>query len=651
MSYLNALRLHFAGRFQANVSTVNNDPGHFDNAGFQPSYQQMQTATAMNGWFNPQGDAVWRLLGCRVTSAWTPDGEVTVDPLLACIVADSDSRAPAKLVDLDPEQQLVSEIWGLQVRIADSHGNTLLCGDFEPAAFTDIWDRATASAGGDTIAGAMYQSVLSGLVWGDVSSSPFLTQLKAAASDGLLSIKFNVDSFNLDFTSPDFMTGRIVGTIGPASADEPRHLLLGRQFMATSDPDSLPPANFFRPNGNINFCAGVLDAAAGLIYLDLGNALPTGVGDSLLDLGDLALQLCNPASGASVTLATIASQGTGGYSSDPQWYARTAGVVVLAVPQKYRAAAARLPLCLVGALGRVNEAASGAFVRADAYVFRASPQDTVAIDVYATQFGQPMANAVIAFTADASQLQPGNYVNANEVPPVATPLTAIGFASATSVLTATTGTNGKATLSLTLSDPGTPRYFNDGADYGIDGQVYGVRPSFQNASDNAAVNPWNFVSILLWSGYAQPAQPTWAQVQPIFQQYANLYPVMLRFLDMGNEASVIAHADLLTLAFGLNPADPNAMPVTRDLSPAKRATILAWLAQQPRTSAGAARPVHSAPVAPAAVPPPAAKAAAISPPGAEPVELESSGIVAPSRGGKADAAARRLIRQKQGALS
>jgi hypothetical protein len=38
MSYLNALRLHFAGQFQANPSTVNNDPGHFDNATFQPSY-------------------------------------------------------------------------------------------------------------------------------------------------------------------------------------------------------------------------------------------------------------------------------------------------------------------------------------------------------------------------------------------------------------------------------------------------------------------------------------------------------------------------------------------------------------------------------------------------------------------------------------
>ena len=36
MSYMNPLRLHFAGQFQANVSTVNNDPGHFYNAVFRP---------------------------------------------------------------------------------------------------------------------------------------------------------------------------------------------------------------------------------------------------------------------------------------------------------------------------------------------------------------------------------------------------------------------------------------------------------------------------------------------------------------------------------------------------------------------------------------------------------------------------------------
>jgi hypothetical protein len=252
MSYLNPLRLHFAGRFQANVSTVNNDPGHYDNATFLASYQEMQTAKAANGWFNPEGDAAWRLLGCNITAAWTPDGAVASDDaILKCIVADSDTQAPAKLLDLDPEQQLVSEIWGLQVRIADANGNTLLSSDFEPAAFMDIWDRAVGEeAGGDVDAGAMYQSVLTNLQWADVPPNSFLGKLKAAAADGVLSIKFNVDAINMDFTSPDFMCGRITGTIGPATASEPQHLVIGRQFMAAPATGQF---NFFFPAGGINY--------------------------------------------------------------------------------------------------------------------------------------------------------------------------------------------------------------------------------------------------------------------------------------------------------------------------------------------------------------------------------------------------------------
>src|SRR6516162_8147880 len=58
MSYLDPLRLHFFGKFQAAPSTVNNDPLHFDNAKFKPSYQQLWNATAANGWWNPLGDAI-----------------------------------------------------------------------------------------------------------------------------------------------------------------------------------------------------------------------------------------------------------------------------------------------------------------------------------------------------------------------------------------------------------------------------------------------------------------------------------------------------------------------------------------------------------------------------------------------------------------
>jgi hypothetical protein len=68
-------------------------------------------------------------------------------------------------------------------------------------------------------------------------------------------------------------------------------------------------------------------------------------------------------------------------------------------------------------------------------------------------------------------------------------------------------------------------------------------------------------------------------MQPIFQQYANLYPVMQRFLNLASYDDICAHRNLqlLRMAFSLNESDPNVMPVTRDLSGAKRKAILKWL--------------------------------------------------------------------------
>jgi hypothetical protein len=624
MSYLNALRLHFAGQFQSNISTVNNDPAHFYNAIFTPDDQKMQGPGMVppNGWFNPQGDAAFRLLGCKVTAAWMPSGQVSFpDMVVSYVVTDSDRQAPAKLVDLDSEQQLASEIWGLQVRIADEQGNTLMRGDFTAAAFMDIWSRTPGNAGSDINAGAMYQSVLTNLWWGDLAASPFLTALQQAAGDGLLSIKFNVDGLSMDFRAPDFMCGRIAGTIGPAAADEPRFMVIGRQFMA-----SCPPSPGFPfPTGQINFFAGVVDDEAGCIFLDLGNALPTtSTGGPMVNLGDLTLNVSDPAEPSVNPLGTIPQ----GEYTDPDWYAETAGVVALPLSAAQLQAVASAQLVLTGNQGvNVSEWGSGAFVRADRFVYRMSPNEKVEIPVYATQWGRPLAGADISFEADPSQLQAQMLSGTNENIPVATPADALQFFA-----TATTDADGRAVLTVNTTDPGTPRYFNNGADYGIDGQVYGIRPAFDNAAQfGGPVNQWNFISILLWSGFTPSNPVTWADLQPTFQQYANLYPVMSRFLDLSSYDDVKANADLLQLAFGLDARNPNAMPVTRDLSPAKRSAILTWL-KNPLPAPGGWQPETAAPAASkaTAVAPAAAAAAAVA-----------------HKGGKAAALARRVILQKK----
>jgi len=623
MSYLNPLRLHFAGRFQAAPSTVNNDITHYNNATFKPEYQQPQQGNQPNGWWNPRGDADWRLIGCKVTTAWRANGQPvdTADPILTYLIADSDQQVAAKLVDLDPQQQLVSEVWGLEVRICDSHGNTLVRGQFDTAAFADIWDRA-GSGGGDIGAAAMYQSVLSGLAWGDISQSPFLQELREHAPDGLLSIKFNVDGYNMDANSPEFTRGRIVGTIGPASAAEPRHFVLGRHFMAVA----APGGNFFSPQGKINFCVAVVNQQSGKVYLDLGNALPTTrPGGPLANLGSLSL-VCEMAPNASRDFIQGMPIGNIPYRQ-PGWYARTAGVIELPADRRLTSeelaiiAANSLALLLPGPNSHlapaITEPASGLYVRADDYVFRLNPDEPASASLYATQYGQPYPGARIMVVFDPSQLQGG----AGQPDP-ATPMNALQFPSLVQA-----DAHGIAVLPIAGHDPGNPRGY-------IDGQVYGLRPVFEETiapGVNYPLNPWDFISVLLWNAFQADQPPTWyGSLQPIFQQYANLYPVMDRFLNLADYNSICAHRQLLLLAFGLDTGSPNTMPVTRDLSAAKRQAILHWLSNvgpdgQPLL--GTLPPAPSALAAAAPLPPlPATEAARVS-------HVE---------GGKAAAAARRL---------
>jgi hypothetical protein len=621
MSYLNLPRLHFAGRFQAAPSTVNNDPLHFDNSKFVDDYQKYGRG-ASNGWWNPNGDASWLFIGCKVTAAWIGHDQTADagDVINKCLIGDSDRSAPAKIVDLDPEQQMVSEVWGLQVRICLADGTNLLRANYTPAPFMDIWDRS-AGGGGDTGGGAMYQSVLTDIEWGDISASPFLRALKQQSKDGLLSIKFNIDGYNMDPTSPDFTRGRIVGTIGPASASEPEHFVPGRHFMAAAGPNG----NFFAPAGKVNFCVAMVDAQAGKIVLDLGNAIPTTVpGGSMVDLGTLALGYPEPpTSGTSaggpppVLFSAINYLRRG-------WYEATAGIVTFprgrALTQTELTTIQQNPLivCATAASGMtsaaISEASNGTYVRADRFVFRLNPGDTASVRLYATQFGQPYEGARIISVFDPSQLQPGSPLG--PAPPVGTPTGAVEFPARVIA-----DNNGFAELAIQVGDPGLVR------DY-IDGQVYGVRPILEENLDYGAgynFDPWEFVSLLVWSGFAEENPLTWhGSIEPIFHQYANLYPVMKPIVDLKNYESVCANVHILRLAFGLPVENPNSMPVTRDLSNAKRKAILRWLSEPGPDG----KPLKGAPPGPVA----AMRQATVP-------QAEES----PLRGGKAMAASRRLM--------
>jgi hypothetical protein len=92
-------------------------------------------------------------------------------------IREARDRPSAKIVDLDPDQQGVSLIFGLIVCIVDLQGQILLHGEFELAAFVDLRSNHSGD-GGDAGRSAYLQSLLTNVTWDDKAASQCLIQLR-----------------------------------------------------------------------------------------------------------------------------------------------------------------------------------------------------------------------------------------------------------------------------------------------------------------------------------------------------------------------------------------------------------------------------------------------------------------------------------------
>ncbi|MCH8617575.1 ferritin-like protein [Undibacterium sp. TS12] len=552
MSYLNLPRLVFAGQFQADVSTVNNDPEHFNTSRFRSNYQ-LPGSGASNGWWNPNGTGSWRFRNCLVTSVVYRDGsscsDPHLDPVIGLSVNGSDHRVEGKLVDLDSEQQMVSEIWGFSINLGSAESGLGFHSRFAVAPFADIWVCYPAGQP-DSFFSAYYQSVLEQVKLIGAGKSRFLNELLGGAQPpDQFSIKFNVDGFDDTMSSPNFTFGRVVGSIGLRQAGEPRHVVPGRRLFAV-------------PGQTANDAIGQI--VGNVLTLDLGNSLPTAsVGGPRADSGSLTVALL-PNDGPPQLLGEVNYQ-------TPAWYESTAGIVTINLSDSQLSAAANTPLGLIqnGSQPLLAENPNGQWVRADQFVFRFNPPESTTVKLYASSFGQPLANAQISLNFDSSAMAgqttqgpaPGPQV-------VGVPQSALSFS--TSI---TTGSDGVAELNLKSADPGNPRGYIDGQVYGVTYQL-GSTPPPQGSVQNGAFS----LNALVFSGYTIPDTPDWmSDVRPIFQQYADLYPIMHKIVDLSNYASLSNKIFALKNVFKAPVSDPNYMPVTRDLSTKKREMLLKWL--------------------------------------------------------------------------
>lgn len=194
MSYLDFPRLQLAGLFKALPSTVNNIVQNYTGSRWSgdPSTPNEPTDLIQLLWA-PNGTGVFDLVDCQVKSV-AASPSIEDDPMIGAPVSAVYTKAPPKIVDLDPMQQGVSEIWGLVMQIGDPAG-AHVTGTFQPAAFDAIWKKAKASSvGGSVPLSAVYQSTLTELRW-NVAGSQLLRKLNEV-SPNRLSIRLVVDSHN-----------------------------------------------------------------------------------------------------------------------------------------------------------------------------------------------------------------------------------------------------------------------------------------------------------------------------------------------------------------------------------------------------------------------------------------------------------------------
>jgi hypothetical protein len=534
MSYLGVPRIHFAGRFQSDVPTVNNVDVYHNNDTFEPRFQWLQSPPDQNGLFNPRGSGAFRLRGCRVTGVVYPDGRYAAspdeDPVVGSYLAEDNLRVSAKIVDLHPLGQKVPEIYGLRLRLLNAEGAEFLKADFEPASVIDVWRRDQSNAPIPDL-GGVYQSVLSGLQWSTTVPSPFLRALREATQDGLLSIKFNLGGVDIDPSDPESFFGRIVGSIGVYRTGEPRQFVAARRLRQVA-------------GGAFNSAPCLLDEDSGTLFIDLGNSVPTTtlVGGTLIPLGPLRLAALvgEPAPRILAPLEGL----------EGDYYASRAGIATVKLTPEQVATALTSSLAVVDGSDPpkqiLAENADATYARLDNFVFRVypgTPDDRMTSTVFATRFGRPAAGMQVA-------------VNSGRTLP-----------SLSYPVALTTDANGRADFWTSSTGPRVTRPYIDGqaifVPYGLAGH---------------ATEPEGTFAVRVFNLFEAPERPTWVRdIQPIFQRYANLYPAMRMVLDMGNYNDVVKYRNAIRAALLLPPNSPDYMPVTRDISPRKRDMIVKWL--------------------------------------------------------------------------
>jgi hypothetical protein len=172
MCYLDHSRIHMFGKFFANPSTINNTLSNYD----------LKPPLVLS--WNPNGSAFFRFPDFSVSSAVRTDGTVVFagagDPITQAAVTTPQSPPTkvAKIVDLDPDHQSITQLFGVVITLALPGGHGGVTGTMAVAELRDLWfQRVAFSPGGDGSASGIWQSVLTDLQWSGLDRSAVVISL------------------------------------------------------------------------------------------------------------------------------------------------------------------------------------------------------------------------------------------------------------------------------------------------------------------------------------------------------------------------------------------------------------------------------------------------------------------------------------------
>ncbi|HWN10828.1 MAG TPA: hypothetical protein VNO50_16430 [Pyrinomonadaceae bacterium] len=637
MSYLDLPRLHFSGLFFTGPGTINNVIQNYTPGVPLVNAQGQYLPNAV---WNPLGVSQWWLEECTVLSAIGQTGsDVDAnDAVIGALVESPSPKTPmsdgtggfydiAKMVDLDPDQQGRSALYGVRVAVTLPNGAGLQ-GLMTIAELRQLNGRIPVNAGSWAAVGN-WMGTLEDVKWiGDISGSSFLTALKTASGGGL-AVKLTVDLHQNNpenaFTSGDlFCYGRVLGSIGPALAGELAQVVPGRclqtvraqRALSLSDADAasnqlvqgrervaakMATLAEVRSALTSNLAVRDDDAPApptpdpwnpafavirqidsqNLLSIDVGGSIflnvqgtsdnPTSDGTFEVDSG-ITLGIFNLATKKFVAFVngaiTIASQYQQ-LSSTPKNCMLVKNSCVFTIPltaadgDTYKTN----PLAIqVNGTTVAQEATSGYWidVSVSSQRLECGSGQTGKSQIMVRKFGRAVVGETPPVTSSVQLVdwsQGGNF----------SPSTDVG------INIGQTDANGLADIATTVNVPDVtlPQMRQP-----LGSQVYYILMLDTNQrpiGDGGPQTPG--LSIVLWSAFEAPANPSWSDIGPIFAAYARLYPGMKSRLDISDEATVVAFAPVVHAMMSKDITDAGYMPVTRDLSPSKMAMIVGWLKQ------------------------------------------------------------------------